>query len=141
MSSSFPEKFRDLISRRLRRNFLSSRVRLKFFHPLQDKILEEEAVSFTKQTILTITYSAGLLASAMAVAETDPASFQAEKDRQIANVLEKVQIAQKNLSCVQAAQDHADLKACDEVFKQSNDASDTKGKEQATDKKTPKPEK
>ena len=98
-------------------------------------------MNLIKSILLTVTYSASLLTSLMAVAETDPASFQAEKDRQIANVLEKVQIAQKNLSCVQAAQDHAALKVCNEAFKQSNDASDTREKAQATDKKTPKPQK
>ncbi len=98
-------------------------------------------MNFTKSILLTAIYSAGLLIPAIAVADSDPATFQADKDRQIANVLEKVQIAQKNLSCVQAAQDHAALKACDEAFKQNHDVSETKVKEQVTDKKVPKGEK
>lgn len=68
--------------------------------------------------LLAVIYSAFLLTSAMAVADTDPATFQADKERQIATVLEKVQTAQKNLSCVQEAQDHAALKVCEEDFKQ-----------------------
>jgi len=96
-------------------------------------------VNFTKSILLTVTYSAVLLAPALAIADDpDPATFQAEKDRQIANVLEKVQIAQKNLSCVQAAQDHAALKVCAETFKQDYDVSETKVKAQTTDKKTQK---
>lgn len=74
----------------------------------------------------------------MAVADSDQATFQADKDRQIANVLEKVQIAQKNLSCVQAAQDHAALKVCAENFKQDYDVSETKVKAQTADKNTQK---
>jgi hypothetical protein len=54
----------------------------------------------------------------MAVAETDAETFKADKERQTAAVLEKVQTAQKNLSCVQEAQDHAALKVCEEDFKQ-----------------------
>ena len=65
----------------------------------------------------------------MAVADTDPATFKADKDRQIATVLEKVQIAQKNLSCVQAAQDHAALKICEEDFKQKFIVPETKEKQ------------
>jgi hypothetical protein len=93
-------------------------------------------VSFTK-LILTVIYSVGLLAPAMAIAD-DSADFQADKDRQIAHVVEKVQIAQKHLSCLQAAQDHEALKVCDETFKQDQDDSDTKVKAQASDKKAPK---
>lgn len=68
--------------------------------------------------LLTVVYSAFLLVPALAVADTDPATFKADKERQIAIVLEKVQTAQKNLSCVQEAQDHAALKVCEEDFKQ-----------------------
>lgn len=95
-------------------------------------------MNFTKSILLTVIYSVGLLVPAMAVADSDPATFQADKDRQIANVLEKVQIAQKNLSCVQAAQDHAALKVCEETFKQDYDVSETKVKTQITDKKAQK---
>ncbi|MFA5017599.1 MAG: hypothetical protein WC504_08635 [Methylobacter sp.] len=96
-------------------------------------------MNFTKSILLTVIYSAVLLAPAMAVADDpDSATFQADKDRQIANVLEKVQIAQKNLSCVQAAQDHAALKVCEETFKQDYDVSETKVKAQTSDKKAPK---
>lgn len=83
-----------------------------------------------KPILLTVIYSVALLIPAITVADTDPAAFQADKDREIANVLEKVQIAQKHLSCVQAAQDHAALKACSETFKQDHDVSETKIKEQ-----------
>jgi len=82
----------------------------------------------TRPVLLTVIYSAALLIPAIAIA--DPAAFQADKDREIANVLEKVQIAQKHLSCVQAAQDHAALKTCSETFKQDHDVSETKIKEQ-----------
>ncbi len=90
-------------------------------------------MNVTKSMLLTVIYSLGLAFPALAIADTDDAAFQAEKERQIAIVLEKVQIAQRNLSCVQAAQDHAALKACDEAFKQSHDGSGNK--EQVTDKK------
>ncbi len=83
-----------------------------------------------KPILLTVIYSVALLIPAITVADTDPATFQADKEREIANVLEKVQIAQKNLSCVQAAQDHAALKACSDAFKQDHDVSETKIKAQ-----------
>ena len=82
-------------------------------------------------------YSAALLVPAMAVADPDPATFQADKDRQIANVLERVRIAQKNLSCVQAAQDHAVLNACDESFNQDHKALEPKVEAPIADKKAP----
>lgn len=82
---------------------------------------------FTKLILLAVTYSAGLLlAPAMAVADADPGTFQAEKERHIANILARIQIDQKNLSCVQTAQDHAALKVCDETAKQDHDASEPK---------------
>jgi len=96
-------------------------------------------VNFTKSILLTVIYSAVLSPPAMAAADDpDTATFQADKDRQIANVLEKVQIAQKNLSCVQAAQDHTTLKVCAETFKQDYDVSETKVKAQTADKKVQK---
>jgi hypothetical protein len=98
-------------------------------------------VNFTKSILLTVIYSAGLLIPAIALADADPATFQADKDREIANVLEKVQAAQKHLSCVQAAQDHAGLKVCDEAFKPNQDVPETKVKEQVPDKKEQKNEK
>jgi hypothetical protein len=84
----------------------------------------------TRPVLLTVIYSAALLIPAIAIADADSANFQADKDREIANVLEKVQIAQKHLSCVQAAQDHAALKTCSETFKQDHDVSETKIKAQ-----------
>ncbi|MGZ5006342.1 MAG: hypothetical protein ACXWE9_03880 [Methylobacter sp.] len=95
-------------------------------------------MSFTKLILLMLIYSVGLLAPAMAVADDDSADFQSEKNRQIAHVVEKVQIAQKHLSCLQAAQDHAALKVCDETFKQDQDDSDTKVKAQGAEKKAAK---
>ena len=83
-----------------------------------------------KSILLTLAYSAFLLVPAMAVADTDTATFQADKARQTAIVLEKVQTAQKNLSCVQEAQDHAALKVCEEDFKQKFVAPETKEKPQ-----------
>lgn len=92
-------------------------------------------MNISKSILLTTVYSMGLLIPAIALADTDPATFQADKDREIASVLEKVQIAQKHLSCVQAAQDHAGLKVCDETFNPSQNVPETKVKEQGTDKK------
>lgn len=91
-------------------------------------------MNFTK----LIMYSAGLLASAIAVAAPDPATFQADKDHSIANILEKIQIVQKNLSCVQAAQDHAGLDACHDTVKQEHDVLETTTKTQIADKKAQK---
>ncbi|TAN64785.1 MAG: hypothetical protein EPN17_18565 [Methylobacter sp.] len=83
-------------------------------------------MNFIKLTALTVSYSAVLLAPVIAVAAFDPAAFQADKEQHIANVLERIQVDQKNLSCVQTAEDHAALKACDEAFKQDPDISGTK---------------
>ncbi|MGZ5055893.1 MAG: hypothetical protein ACXWAT_13265 [Methylobacter sp.] len=68
--------------------------------------------------LLTVTYSAFLLIPVMAIADTEPETFKADKERQTAVVLEKVQSAQKSLSCVQEARDQAALKICEEDFKQ-----------------------
>lgn len=83
-------------------------------------------MNFTKSILLTVIYSAGLLIPAIAVADSDPATFQADKDRYIANILERIQIDQKNLSCVQTAQDHAALQACDQIIKQDHDVLEPK---------------
>ncbi|MDP1772145.1 MAG: hypothetical protein Q8L15_07660 [Methylobacter sp.] len=99
-------------------------------------------MNFTKLFLLAVMYSAGLLTPSMAVADTDPATFQAEKERHIAKILERIQIDQKNLSCLQAAQEHAALKVCDETAKQDHDVSEPKEepKQEApvADKKTQK---
>jgi len=91
-----------------------------------------------KYILLTITYSAFLLISAIAVADHDPATFQADKDQHIANILERIQIDQKDLSCVQAAQDHEALKACRITIKEDRDTLETKVKAQTDDKKAQK---
>jgi len=97
-------------------------------------------MNFIKSILLTVIYTAGLLAPAISVAapDLDPATFQADKDRHIANILEKIQIAQKNLSCVQAAQDHTALNACDDTVKQDHDAVEPEIKAPITEKKTQK---
>lgn len=61
-----------------------------------------------------------------AAADPDPATFQADKDRYIATILERIQIDQKDLSCVQAAQDHAALKACGELVTQDHEVLEPK---------------
>ncbi|HEY8097038.1 MAG TPA: hypothetical protein VIE65_13225 [Methylobacter sp.] len=95
-------------------------------------------MNFTKSILLAAIYSTGLLAPVMAIADTDPATFQTEKERHIANILARIQIDQKNLSCVQAAQDHAALKICDETAKQDHDASEPKAEAPVADKKAQK---
>lgn len=97
-------------------------------------------MNFTKLILLAVIYSAGLLAPALSVAapDSDPATFEADKDRHIANILEKIQIAQKNLSCVQAAQDHTALNACDATVKQDHDVLEPEKKAPVIDKKTQK---
>ncbi len=89
---------------------------------------------FTKSILSTVFYALGLLAPALALADAEPGSFQADKERQIAIVLESVQIAQKNLSCVQAAQDLAALNACNVIVKKEPKAEAA----QDCDKKAPK---
>ncbi len=91
-----------------------------------------------KLTKLTVILGAAILAPAIALAEPDPTSFQAEKDRTIANILERIQIVQKNLSCVQAAQDTAALKVCHDTVKQERDSLETKIKGQVSDRKAEK---
>lgn len=95
-------------------------------------------MNLTKSMVLTVVYSAVLLLPAMALAASDSAAFQADKEQRIANVLERIQIAQKNLSCVQTAEDHAALKICDETFKQDHDVLEAKLKAQSADKKAQK---
>lgn len=94
-------------------------------------------MNFTKSILLAVIYSAGSLAPAIAVADTDAdtATFQADKERHIAKILERIQIDQKNLSCVQAAQDHASLKTCDDTVKQDHDVAEPKAEAPVADKK------
>lgn len=96
-------------------------------------------MNFSKSILLTVIYSAGLLAPAIAATNSDPATFQADKDRYIANILERIQIDQKNLSCVQTAQDHAALNACDVTVKQGPDSVEPEIKAPVADKKVETP--
>ena len=91
-------------------------------------------MNFKKSTLLTVIYGASLLLPAMSTAATDPATFQADKDRYIVTILERIQIDQKNLSCVQAAQDHAALKACGELVTQDHDVLEPKVEAPMADK-------
>lgn len=93
-------------------------------------------MNFTKLILSAAACAAVSMASATALAETDPATFQADKDRSIAIILERIRIDQKDLSCVQAAEDHAALKACDEAVKQDHSVAEPKAEEpQNIDKK------
>jgi|GEM_PF-361388 len=94
-------------------------------------------MNFTKSILFAVLYGAGLLTPILAVADTEPTTFQADKDRHIANILEKIQIAQKNLSCVQAAQDHTALNACDVTVKQDHDVLEPKVETPVANKKAP----
>jgi len=96
-------------------------------------------MNFTKLILSAAVYTASSMTSAIAVAETDPATFQADKERHIASILERIRIDQKDLSCVQAAEDHAALQACVETVKQDSSASEPKAEApQNADKKAPK---
>jgi hypothetical protein len=83
-------------------------------------------MSFTKSIFTATICSASLLTSALAVADAETTAFQADKDHQIAKILERIQIDQKNLSCVQNAQDEPSLKACVETVKQAHEAAEPK---------------
>lgn len=87
--------------------------------------------------LLTVTYSALLLVPTVAASDTDPADFKTDKERQTAIVLEKVQSAQKSLSCVQEAKDQAALKVCEEDFKQKFNVPLTKENVAETTEKQP----
>lgn len=88
-------------------------------------------------------YSSGLLTSAISIAaaDPDPATFQADKERHIAIILERIQVAQKNLSCVQASQDHAALKACDVPVNQDKVVSEPQVKAPVVEKNEKKTQK
>ncbi len=92
-------------------------------------------MNVTKSILFSVLYGASLLAPAIAVADTESTTFQADKDRHIANILERIQIDQKNLSCVQAAQDQTALKACDVTVKKDDNALEPKVEAPITDKK------
>jgi hypothetical protein len=87
---------------------------------------------------ISLVMIAGVLASSMAMAAEktqDPAVFQAAKDQRVANLQERLQIIQTHLTCAQAAQDSAALKACHDTAKQQGDAFEAKMKAQGADKK------
>lgn len=74
------------------------------------------------QYILFTILAAGFLAPMIVEAVPNPAIFQAEKDREIANVQQRLQITQDRLACVQAAGDKAALKLCRSTAKLKWDA-------------------
>jgi len=94
-------------------------------------------MNFTKSILFAALYAAGLLTPILAVADTEPMTFQADKDRHIANILARIQIDQKNLSCVQNAQDQTALNACDATGKQDHEALEPKVETPVADKKAP----
>jgi len=92
-------------------------------------------MNVTKLILFSAFYGASLLAPATVIADTESTTFEADKDRYIANILERIQIDQKNLSCVQAAQDQTALKACDVPVKSDDNALVPKVEAPITDKK------
>ncbi len=84
-----------------------------------------------KSTLLV----AGLFASVSAFAAQDPAAFQAAKDVHVANIQERLQIIQTNLSCTQAAADAAAMKACHKTAEAAHKALGAKLKAQLADRK------
>jgi hypothetical protein len=86
-----------------------------------------------KYTLLSI-IGAGLLVSTAAMA-TDPALFQAEKEREIGNMQERIQLGQERLACVQAATDSNALKACHQAAKAKMDVLEAKIKAQVSENK------
>jgi hypothetical protein len=89
-------------------------------------------MNFT-QSVLSATIS---LIPVFAVAAADTSGFQSAKEQHIAKILERIQIDQKNLSCMQNAQDEPALKACVETVKQAHEAAEPKKAEKPTcDKK------
>lgn len=88
-------------------------------------------MNFTKSTLL----AAGLLASTSGFSAPDPAAFMAMKEMHIANIQARLDIVQKHLSCVQAAQDQAAIKACHDAVKQEHKALAEKIKSQRADRK------
>jgi hypothetical protein len=104
-------------------------------------------MNLTKSVLVAIIYSTGLLRPAISTAAPapDPETFHADKDLSIANIMERIQIDQKNLSCVQQAENHPALKACALLIKQNNEVLESKVEKQiiekpasAVDKKSPK---
>jgi predicted nucleic acid-binding Zn-ribbon protein len=83
-------------------------------------------MNLTKLILSTVCYGAWLVAPAIAAADNDPAAFQADKDSHIAKILERIKIDQKNLSCVQSAEDQTTLNTCDETAKQDHSALEPK---------------
>lgn len=89
----------------------------------------------TKYFFVSIIFTAGVLASSLVIAAPDAAAFQASKDQQIASLQERLQMIQSHLSCVQAAQDPAGIKSCQEAAKQKSNALEEKLKAQRAEKK------
>ncbi len=72
-------------------------------------------MNFTNSNLSFLLVS-GLLAYSVAIA-ADPASFKAKKELDAASIQERLQLVQEHLGCVQAATDHAALKACHDTAK------------------------
>ncbi|MDD5276560.1 MAG: hypothetical protein PHR16_10820 [Methylovulum sp.] len=89
----------------------------------------------TQSFFISIIFTVGMLTSSAAMATADPAAFQSSKDQQIAGLQERLQIVQTHLSCVQASQDAAGIKSCQEAAKQQSSALETKLKAQRAEKK------
>lgn len=90
---------------------------------------------------ISLVMIAGVLASSMAMAAEktpDPAVFQANKEQRLSNLQERLQVIQTHITCLQAAQDHAAMKACHDTAKQQGDALDAKFKALSAEKKAKK---
>ncbi len=89
-------------------------------------------MSFTKNFLLV----AGLLVSTAAFsASPAPGDFQAAKAAHIANIQARLQSVQKQLSCVEAAQDVAAIKVCHDAAKEERQALVEKMKLQRAERK------
>ncbi len=88
-----------------------------------------------KFSIIPIIFATGVLVSSVSVAAPNQAAFQASKDQQIANLQERMQMVQANLSCIQVAKDPVGLKSCQEAAKKKSEEFQEKLKAQRAKQK------
>jgi Skp family chaperone for outer membrane proteins len=70
----------------------------------------------------------------MAAPDQDP-DFTAERDREIGNIKERMQISEERLNCLQKAKDFEALKSCNQAANKKMDALEAKIKSQPHSKK------
>ena len=85
--------------------------------------------------LLILVVNVLISSSVMAVADQD-ADFTNERDRETANIKQRIQILEERLNCIQKGKDFEALKSCNQAADNKLDALDAKIKAQNADQRS-----